>query len=110
VDNAHSECAYGCGSSFTVGDNNNGGGGPVAGCLLIVKNYTGDRLNFALVATLANAEHRPTAVVTIADDTVLPPSTLGTDGARGIAGTVLLHKTVGAAANEGKSLTELVEY
>jgi triose/dihydroxyacetone kinase / FAD-AMP lyase (cyclizing) len=80
------------------------GGKP--GVLLIVKNYTGDRLNFGLAAEVARSEGIPVETVIVADDIAL----VGTEqhaGARGIAGTVLVHKVAGAAASEGKSLEEV---
>jgi len=80
------------------------GGEP--GALLIVKNYTGDRLNFGLAAEMARAEGIPTEIVVVADDVALA-GTPQYAGARGIAGTVLVHKVAGAAAAEGKSLREV---
>lgn len=76
------------------------------GALLIVKNYTGDRLNFGLAAEMARAEGIPVEIVIVDDDVALRQKQQAT-GARGLAGTVLIHKLVGAAALEGKSLTEL---
>ena len=79
------------------------GGKP--GVLLIVKNYTGDRLNFGLAAEMARGEGIRVETVVVADDIAL----VGTEqhaGARGIAGTVLVHKVAGAAAAEGKNLEE----
>jgi dihydroxyacetone kinase len=75
------------------------------GVLLIVKNYTGDRLNFGLAAELARAEGIETATVVVADDVALAAA----DGAgrRGIAGTVLVHKVAGAAAAAGLPLAEV---
>jgi ATP-dependent dihydroxyacetone kinase len=74
-----------------------------AGALLIVKNYTGDRLNFGLAAELANADGIPTRVVVVADDVALH-DTVGPSRRRGIAGTVLVHKMAGAAASAGLAL------
>lgn len=77
-----------------------------AGALLIVKNYTGDRLNFSLAAELAQAEGIPCKLVFVADDASLrdlvPP-----ERRRGLAGTVLVHKVAGAAADAGKPLAEV---
>ncbi|MBV9759726.1 MAG: dihydroxyacetone kinase subunit DhaK [Acidobacteriaceae bacterium] len=76
------------------------------GLLLIVKNYTGDRLNFGLAAEMARAEGFAVETVVVADDVALA----GTEqyaGARGIAGTVLVHKVAGAAAAEGRGLGEV---
>jgi ATP-dependent dihydroxyacetone kinase len=77
-----------------------------AGAVLIVKNYTGDRLNFGLAAELARAEGIPTEVVVVADDVALR-DTVPPDRRRGIAGTVLIHKIAGAAAAAGKPLAEV---
>jgi triose/dihydroxyacetone kinase / FAD-AMP lyase (cyclizing) len=74
-----------------------------AGAVLIVKNYTGDRLNFGLAAELARAEGIPVEVVIVADDVSLRLHT-ARDRRRGIAGTVLVHKVAGAAAQQGLSL------
>jgi len=82
-------------------------GGP-AGAVLVVKNYTGDRLNFGLAAEIARSEGIPVEVVTVADDVALR-DTVAPDKRRGIAGTVLIHKVVGAAAAAGKPLAEVAE-
>jgi dihydroxyacetone kinase len=74
-----------------------------AGAVLIVKNYTGDRLNFGLAAELARAEGIPVEVVLVADDVALAES-VDHAGRRGLAGTVLVHKVAGAAAAMGASL------
>lgn len=74
-------------------------GGP-AGILLIVKNYTGDRLNFGLAAELARGEGIPVEIVIVNDDAALGTAE-ETAGRRGIAGTVLVHKVAGAAAEAG---------
>jgi dihydroxyacetone kinase len=65
--------------------------------LLIVKNYTGDRLNFGMATELANQEGIHTKMIVVADDCAIPRSK-GITGARGVAGTVLIHKIAGAAA------------
>jgi dihydroxyacetone kinase len=65
--------------------------------LLIVKNYTGDRLNFGMATELANQEGIHTKMIVVADDCAIP-RTKGITGARGVAGTVLIHKVAGAAA------------
>ncbi|MFY0568534.1 dihydroxyacetone kinase family protein [Archangium lansingense] len=77
-----------------------------AGALLVVKNYTGDRLNFGLAAELARAEGIPTEVVVVADDVALH-DTVEPSRRRGIAGTVLVHKVAGAASASGASLAEV---
>ncbi len=74
-----------------------------AGVLHIVKNYTGDIMNFELAAELAQGEGIKVASVTIADDVAVQDS-LYTAGRRGVGGTVLAEKIVGGAAEEGKDL------
>ena len=78
------------------------------GCLLIVKNYTGDRLNFGMAAEIANSEGRNVRMVVVADDAALARSK-GVTGARGVAGTVLVHKVAGAAAEKGYDLDQVVK-
>jgi len=77
-----------------------------AGALLIVKNYTGDRLNFGLAAELARQQGIPVEVVVVADDVALR-DLVARDRRRGIAGTVLVHKLAGAAAQRGLPLSEV---
>jgi dihydroxyacetone kinase len=77
-----------------------------AGALLIVKNYTGDRLNFGLAAELARADGIPVEEVIVADDVALR-GVVANDRRRGIAGTVLVHKIAGAAAAAGRSLADV---
>ncbi|WP_353181645.1 dihydroxyacetone kinase family protein [Bosea sp. (in: a-proteobacteria)] len=79
-----------------------------AGVVLIVKNYTGDRLNFGLAAELAKQEGIPAEVVVVADDVALQ-GLVEPERRRGIAGTVLIHKVAGAAAEAGRSVTEVAE-
>jgi dihydroxyacetone kinase-like protein len=74
-----------------------------AGVLHIVKNYTGDVMNFELAAELAQAEGIEVTSVVIADDVAVTDS-LYTAGRRGVGGTVLAEKIVGAAAEEGQGL------
>lgn len=76
------------------------------GALLVVKNYTGDRLNFGLAAELARAEGIPVEMVLVADDAALAGSA-GHAGRRGLAGTILVHKVAGAMARAGVPLGEL---
>ncbi|RDY14538.1 putative 3,4-dihydroxy-2-butanone kinase [Mucuna pruriens] len=76
------------------------------GCLLIVKNYTGDRLNFGLAAELAKSEGYKVETVIVGDDCALPPPR-GIAGRRGLAGTILVHKVAGAAAADGLSLADV---
>ncbi len=77
-----------------------------AGVLLIVKNYTGDVLNFRLAAQLVEAEGIRTAMVLVADDVAVDGST-ATIGRRGVAGTVVVEKICGAAADAGADLDAL---
>ena len=78
------------------------------GALLIVKNYTGDRLNFGLAAELARAEGLAVEVVVVADDVALASATDSAHtGRRGLAGTILVHKIAGAAANAGLDLHDV---
>jgi dihydroxyacetone kinase len=75
------------------------------GALLVVKNYTGDRLNFGLAAELARAEGVPVETVLVADDAAL--AGVAGAGRRGLAGTVLVHKVAGAVAEAGGTLAEV---
>ncbi|XP_030057006.1 triokinase/FMN cyclase isoform X1 [Microcaecilia unicolor] len=76
------------------------------GTLLIVKNYTGDRLNFGLALERARAEGLDVQMVTVADDCAFAAQKKA--GRRGLCGTVLIHKIAGALAEAGKSLDEIV--
>ena len=76
------------------------------GALLVVKNYTGDRLNFGLAAEMARSKGIAVEVIIVDDDVALKGAEQIT-GARGLAGTVFIHKLVGAAAAEGKSLADV---
>ena len=78
------------------------------GCLLIVKNYTGDRLNFGMACEMANAEGRMVKMCVVADDCAVARSK-GITGARGVAGTVFVHKAAGAAAGKGMGLDDVTE-
>lgn len=71
-----------------------------AGCLLIVKNYTGDRLNFGLAAERARAFGHNVSMVVVDDDIALPDL----PQARGVAGTLFVHKIAGALAEQGADL------
>ena len=79
-----------------------------AGVLYIVKNYTGDVLNFETAADLAEAEGITVASVLVDDDVAVKDS-LYTAGRRGVAGTVVVEKTAGAAAERGDSLEQVAE-
>ncbi|ADU93807.1 dihydroxyacetone kinase subunit DhaK [Geobacillus sp. Y412MC52] len=76
------------------------------GVLLIIKNYTGDVMNFEMAAELAEAEGIRVAKVIVNDDVAVEDSTF-TTGRRGIAGTVFVHKIAGALAERGASLEEV---
>ena len=76
-----------------------------AGCLLIVKNYTGDRLNFGLAAERARAFGLDVSMVIVDDDIALPDL----PQARGVAGTLFVHKIAGAMAEQGASLEEMTK-
>jgi len=78
------------------------------GALLVVKNYTGDRLNFRLAAEIARSEGIPVEMIIVSDDVALLNAAPAT-GARGLAGTIFVHKIVGAAAAEGRTLAEVAE-
>jgi len=75
-----------------------------AGVLHVVKNYTGDVMNFEMAAELADGIEVETVVV---DDDVAVQDSLYTAGRRGVGTTVLLEKIVGAAAEQGRSLAEV---
>lgn len=79
-----------------------------AGVFYVVKNYTGDVLNFEMAGELAEAEGIETDYVVTNDDVAVEDSTY-TSGRRGIAGTIFVHKICGAAADDGKSLSEIKE-
>lgn len=75
------------------------------GCLLIVKNYTGDRLNFGLAAEKARSRGLKVEMVIVGDDIALPDN----KQPRGIGGTAMVHKIAGHAAELGRSLDEVVK-
>lgn len=79
-----------------------------AGVLHIVKNYTGDIMNFEMAAELADAESGIKVAAVVVDDDVAVQDSLYTAGRRGVGLTVLLEKIVGAAAEEGRDLDSLV--
>ena len=74
-----------------------------AGCLVIVKNYTGDRLNFGLAVERARAGGLAVEMVIVSDDVALADTTQP----RGLAGTLFVHKAAGAAAESGASLADV---
>ena len=77
--------------------------GQGAGVLFIVKNYEGDVMNFEMAAEMLD---RPSATVLVDDDVAVETSTYST-GRRGVAGTLVVEKLVGAAAEQGRSLADL---
>ena len=79
-----------------------------AGVLMIVKNYTGDILNFETAAELAQAEGIDVRSVVVNDDVAVEDS-LYTAGRRGVGGTVLVERIAGAAAERGDSLQSVTD-
>ena len=76
------------------------------GVLMIIKNYTGDVMNFEMAGEMAQMEDIPVAQVVVNDDVAVKDS-LYTVGRRGVAGTVFVHKIAGAKAETGASLEEV---
>lgn len=76
------------------------------GSLLIVKNYSGDIMNFEMAAEMAEVEGIKTEMVVVNDDIAVEDS-LYTTGRRGVAGTVFVHKIAGAKAEQGSNLDEV---
>jgi triose/dihydroxyacetone kinase / FAD-AMP lyase (cyclizing) len=76
-----------------------------AGCLLIVKNYTGDRLNFGLAAERARTFGLKVSMVIVQDDIAIP----GLNRPRGVAGTVIVHKLAGAVSESGADLDAVTQ-
>ncbi|OJF13240.1 dihydroxyacetone kinase subunit DhaK [Couchioplanes caeruleus] len=80
-----------------------------AGVLHVVKNYTGDVMNFEMAAELAEAETGVAVVAVVTDDDVAVQDSLYTAGRRGVGVTVLLEKIAGAAADQGRPLAEVAD-
>ena len=80
-----------------------------AGVLQIVKNYTGDVMNFEMAAELAAAESGTEVRSVVTDDDVAVEDSTFTAGRRGVGGTVLVEKIAGAAAEEGRDLEAVTE-
>ncbi|MBJ8345236.1 dihydroxyacetone kinase subunit DhaK [Antrihabitans sp. YC2-6] len=80
-----------------------------AGVLHIVKNYTGDVMNFEMAAELTAAESGIEIATVITNDDVAVQDSTFTAGRRGVGVTVLLEKIVGAAAQEGRTLAEVAD-
>jgi phosphoenolpyruvate---glycerone phosphotransferase subunit DhaK len=78
-----------------------------AGVLHVVKNYTGDVLNFDMAAELVAAESDIEVAAVVTDDDVAVTDSLYTAGRRGVGVTVLVEKLAGAAAEEGRPLSEV---
>lgn len=77
-----------------------------AGVFLIIKNYSGDIMNFEMAQDMAEMEGIAVSSVVVDDDIAVEDS-LYTQGRRGVAGTILVHKILGHAAQNGKSLEEI---
>ena len=74
------------------------------GCLLIIKNYTGDRLNFGLAAEKAKAMGHRVEMIIVGDDIAIPDA----PQPRGLAGTIFVHKVTGHISEAGGSLDEVL--
>lgn len=77
-----------------------------ASVFMVVKNYSGDIMNFEMAQELAEMEGIEVASVVV-DDDIAVENSLYTQGRRGVAGTIFVHKILGHAAREGKSLAEI---
>ena len=77
-----------------------------AGVFMVVKNYSGDIMNFEMAQELAEMEGIDVASIVV-DDDIAVENSLYTQGCRGVAGTIFVHKILGHAAREGKSLAEI---
>ncbi|MEI5994052.1 dihydroxyacetone kinase subunit DhaK [Candidatus Enterococcus mansonii] len=77
------------------------------GVVMVVKNYSGDIMNFDMAKDLAEMEDINVGTVVVDDDIAVEDSTY-TQGKRGVAGTILVHKILGAAARNGATVEELV--
>lgn len=77
-----------------------------AGVFMVVKNYSGDIMNFEMAQELAEMEGIEVVSIVV-DDDIAVENSLYTQGRRGVAGTIFVHKILGHAAREGKSLAEI---
>ena len=77
-----------------------------AGVFMVIKNYSGDIMNFEIAQELAEMEGIDVASVVV-DDDIAVENSLYTQGRRGVAGTILVHKILGDAARSGKTLSEM---
>lgn len=82
---------------------------PKTGAVIVVKNYTGDILHFGLVAERAKRDGYNVELVIVSDDVAVGRTQNAMVGRRGLAGTALVHKVVGAAAASGAELTQVAE-
>lgn len=80
-----------------------------AGVFMVVKNYTGDVMNFEMAAEMARDEDDIEVDYVIVNDDIAVEDSTWTEGRRGVAGTVLVHKILGALAENGASLAEIKE-
>ena len=80
-----------------------------AGCLLIVKNYEGDVMNFEMASEIARGSGDRKVATVVTDDDVAVPNSTWSAGRRGVAGTLVVEKIVGAAAEQAMPLSELQE-
>ena len=76
------------------------------GVFLVVKNYSGDVMNFDMTKDLASMDNIPVKSIVV-DDDIAVENSLYTQGRRGVAGTLFMHKILGAAAQNGASLDEI---
>ncbi|MCQ2557465.1 dihydroxyacetone kinase subunit DhaK [Ligilactobacillus equi] len=76
------------------------------GVFLVIKNYSGDVMNFDMAKDMAEMDDIAVKSIVV-DDDIAVENSLYTQGKRGVAGTVLMHKIVGAAADQGASLDEI---
>lgn len=79
-----------------------------AGVFLVIKNYSGDIMNFEMAQELAEMEGIEVASIVVDDDVAVEDS-LYTQGKRGVAGTLFVHKILGYAAQQGQSIAEIKE-
>lgn len=77
-----------------------------SGVFMVIKNYSGDVMNFEMAQELAEMEGIDVASVVV-DDDIAVENSLYTQGQRGVAGTILVHKILGYAAEAGQSLDEI---
>ncbi|EFR44459.1 dihydroxyacetone kinase subunit DhaK [Streptococcus pseudoporcinus] len=77
-----------------------------AGVFMVIKNYSGDIMNFEMAQEMAEMEGISVASVVV-DDDIAVENSLYTQGRRGVAGTILVHKILGHAAHQGKSLEDI---